>query len=53
MMDHKTILIKLLKIINQEYLINYTYQENRGRASALRKSILNSKAEFIMIVNSD
>ena len=33
--------------------INYTYQENRGRAAALRKSILNSKAEFIMIVDSD
>ena len=30
--------------------INYSYQENRGRAAALRKSILNSKAEFIMIV---
>ena len=33
--------------------INYTYQENRGRAAALRKSILNSKAEFVMIVDSD
>lgn len=34
-------------------LINYVYQKNRGRAAALRKSILNSEAEFIMIVDSD
>ncbi len=33
--------------------INYRYQSNKGRASALRESILNIKAEFIMIVDSD
>jgi len=33
--------------------INYVYQKNKGRASALRKSILNSKAEFVMIIDSD
>ena len=33
--------------------INYIYQKNRGRAAALRKSVLNSKAEFAMIVDSD
>ena len=33
--------------------INYVYQQNRGRAAALRKSILNSKAEFVMIIDSD
>ncbi len=33
--------------------INYNYQKNNGRASALRLSILNSKADFIMIVDSD
>ncbi len=33
--------------------IDYVYQQNRGRAAALRKSILNSKAEFVMIVDSD
>ena len=33
--------------------INYVYQKNRGRAAALRKSILKSKAEFVMIVDSD
>lgn len=33
--------------------INYTYQNNRGRASALRKSILNCKAEFFMLADSD
>ena len=31
--------------------INYIYQNNRGRASALRKSILNCKAEFFMLVD--
>ena len=32
---------------------DYIYQQNRGRASALRKSILNVKAEFFMLVDSD
>jgi glycosyltransferase involved in cell wall biosynthesis len=33
--------------------IKYFYQQNKGRATALRKSILNSKANFIMIADSD
>ena len=33
--------------------IKYDYQENKGRASALRKSVLNSNAEYVMIVDSD
>ena len=33
--------------------INYIFQQNSGRASALRKSILNSEAEYIAIVDSD
>ena len=33
--------------------IKYFYQKNKGRASALRKSILNSKAKFILIADSD
>ena len=33
--------------------ITYVYQENRGRAAALRKSILNSNAEFVVMVDSD
>jgi glycosyltransferase involved in cell wall biosynthesis len=33
--------------------INYVYQRNSGRAGALRKSILNAEAEFVMVVDSD
>lgn len=33
--------------------INYIHQQNSGRASALRKSILNSEAKYIAIVDSD
>lgn len=33
--------------------INYIHQQNSGRASALRKSILNSEAEYVAIVDSD
>jgi len=44
---------QIVKNHQSRLLINYTYQENRGRASALRNSILKSKAEFIMIVDSD
>ena len=44
------------KIVNSHQSrisINYIYQKNRGRASALRKSILNSEAEFFLIIDSD
>lgn len=45
-----------LQIVKKHQLridIRYVFQKNKGRASALRKSILNSKAEFVMIVDSD
>ena len=33
--------------------INYIFQQNKGRAAALRKSILNTEAEYFMFVDSD
>ena len=33
--------------------IKYVFQRNKGRASALRKSILNVKAQFMLIMGSD
>ncbi len=44
---------EIIKKHQSRVSINYIYQENKGRASALRTSILNSKAEFTMIVDSD
>ena len=45
--------VQIVKNHQSRININYTFQKNRGRAAALRKSILNSKAEFAMIVDSD
>lgn len=45
-----------LKVINRHksrISIRYIYQKNEGRASALRKSILNVKAHFMLIMGSD
>ena len=45
-----------LKVLNKHksrFSIKYIYQKNEGRASALRKSILNVKAEFMLIMGSD
>ena len=44
---------KIIKRHQTRISIIYNYQENRGRASALRKSILNCNAEFLMLVDSD
>lgn len=33
--------------------INYIFQQNKGRATALRKSILNTEAKYFMLVDSD
>tara|TARA_A100001015_G_C15038816_1_gene738137 strand:+ start:1001 stop:1867 length:867 start_codon:yes stop_codon:yes gene_type:complete len=44
---------QIIKNHQNRLSINYIYQQNRGRASALRKSILNVKAEFFMLVDSD
>ena len=45
-----------LDIINKHksrLLIKYSFQKNEGRASALRKAILNVKADFMLIMGSD
>ena len=45
-----------LEVLNKHksrFSIKYIYQKNEGRASALRKSILNVKAEFMLIMGSD
>lgn len=44
---------KIIKRHQTRISIIYNYQENSGRASALRKSILNCEAEFLMLVDSD
>ena len=44
---------QIVKNHQSRIFINYSYQSNKGRASALRESILNAKAEFIMIADSD
>lgn len=44
---------KIVKSHQSRVSIKYEFQQNKGRASALRKSILNSDAEFIMITDSD
>ena len=44
------------KIINnhrKRLSIKYSYQKNQGRASALRKSILNVKAQFMLMMGDD
>ena len=41
---------QIVKNHQSRLLINYTYQENRGRASALRNSILKSKAQLIPVL---
>ena len=45
--------IQIVKNHQSRLSINYTYQKNRGRAAALRKSILNIDAQFFMIMDSD
>ena len=45
--------LEIIKHHQSRISINYIHQENKGRASALRMSLLNSKAEFVMIVDSD
>lgn len=44
---------EIIKKHQSRISIIYTYQQNRGRAAALRKSIINTKAKFVMIVDSD
>ena len=44
---------KIIKTHQERINIIYNYQNNRGRASALRKSILNCDAEFLMLLDSD
>ena len=44
---------EVIKNHKSRFSIKYIYQENEGRASALRKSILNVSAEFMLIMGSD
>ncbi len=44
---------KIIETHQDRIDIIYNYQHNRGRASALRKSILNCDAEFLMLLDSD
>jgi glycosyltransferase involved in cell wall biosynthesis len=44
---------EVIKNHKSRFSIRYIYQENEGRASALRKSILNVSAEFMLIMGSD
>lgn len=44
---------EIIKKHKNRFEIDYLYQENKGRASALRKSILYSKANFVLIIDSD
>jgi glycosyltransferase involved in cell wall biosynthesis len=37
----------------EKFNIKYLYQENSGRAHALRSSILNASGEFVLIMDSD
>ena len=45
--------LQVVKQHQSRITINYIHQQNSGRASALRKSILNSEAEYVAIVDSD
>ena len=45
--------IQVIKKHKKRINIIYNYQQNRGRASALRQSILHCEAEFLMLVDSD
>ena len=44
---------KIIKKHQSRISINYIFQPNKGRATALRNSILNVEAEYFMLVDSD
>ena len=44
---------QIIKTHKERIAITYKYQNNKGRASALRESILNCDAKFLMLVDSD
>ena len=44
---------KIIEKHQSRILINYIFQQNKGRASALRKSIINVNAEYFLLVDSD